>query len=287
MKIKKPPVVVRVLLGIVSVLLCVALFVGIFAAMVVGNIRVMTSKDNLQTFISELLFAMPKKSAPVIWRQGVGVGGVRLDEAEAGLPESQQMVVDFFYDMLQEQLGEDMPIEKENVEALLSESTVPEFLSEKMASIMSDVLNGEATTTITADEIVELVEENKTLIEDVIGMEITQEHLDAVTQWVEEADITTTVQEVVKGNLGLKGPEDAQPEAGGIVLRTAVCIGLWHGAYGLGPLCTAGYCPDLPGIPAVWPDVPQMGRKNRHIAARQYGHQAAVRSVAVCAAGRC
>ena len=35
MKIKKPPVVVRVLLGIVSVLLCVALFVGIFAAMVV------------------------------------------------------------------------------------------------------------------------------------------------------------------------------------------------------------------------------------------------------------
>ena len=217
MKIKKPPVVVRVLLGIVSVLLCVALFVGIFAAMVVGNIRVMTSKDNLQTFFSELLFAMPKKSAPVILRQGVGVGGVRLDEAEAGLPESQQMVVDFFYDMLQEQLGEDMPIEKENVEALLSESTVPEFLSEKMASIMSDVLNGEATTTITADEIVELVEENKTLIEDVIGMEITQEHLDAVTQWVEEADITTTVQEVVKGNLGLKGPEDTDSEEGGFM----------------------------------------------------------------------
>jgi hypothetical protein len=214
MKIKKPPVFVRVLLGIVSVLLCVALFVGIFTAMVIGNIRVMTSKDNLQTFFSELLFAVPKKSAPVILRQGIGVGGVRLDEAEAGLPESQQMVVDFLFDMLQEQMGEEMPIDKESVEALLSESTVPEFLSEKMASIMSDVLTGEATTTITADEIVELVEENKTLIEDVIGMEITQEHLDAVTQWVEEADISNTVQEVVKGNLGFKDNAGAQPEGG-------------------------------------------------------------------------
>jgi hypothetical protein len=122
------------------------------------------------------------------------------------------MVVDFLFDMLQEQMGEEMPIDKESVEALLSESTVPEFLSEKMASIMSDVLTGEATTTITADEIVELVEENKTLIEDVIGMEITQEHLDAVTQWVEEADISNTVQEVVKGNLGFKDNAGAQPE---------------------------------------------------------------------------
>ena len=213
MKIKKPPVAIRVLLGIVSVLLCIALFIGIFTAMVIGNIRVLTSKDNLQTFISQLLFAAPKKNAPVILPQSIGVGGVKLDEADAEMSGTQQMVVDYFFDMLKDQFGDELPISEEKVEELLSESTVPEFLSEKMASIMSDVLNGEATTTITADEIVELVEENKEIIQDALGVEITQEHLDAVTEWVEEADITTTVEQVVKGNLGLKD-DSVQPEGG-------------------------------------------------------------------------
>lgn len=215
---KKPHVVIRILLGIISVVLCIALFVGIFTAMVIGNIRVLTNKDNLQTFISEILFATPKKHAPMILRQGVGVGGVKLDEADAEMDGTQQMIVDYVYDMLKDQFGDELPVSEEKVEELLSESTVPEFLSEKMASIMSDVLTGETTTTITSEEVVELIQENSELIQDTFGVEITQEHLDAVSEWVEEADITNTVQQVVQGNLGLKDPETGRPEEGGVAL---------------------------------------------------------------------
>jgi len=206
MKIKKPPVVVRVLLGIVSVVLCIALFATMVAAMVIGDIRVLTNKDNLQTFFSQVLFATPKKNAPVILRQGVGVGGVRLEEPEAGLTDVQQMLVDYVYGMLEEQFGEEMPITEEKVEELLDQSTVPEFLSEKMAGIMSDVLTGEVTTTITPEEVVELLEENEALIEDTFGVEITDEHKNTISAWVEEADIVGTVEQVVKGNLGFKDP---------------------------------------------------------------------------------
>lgn len=215
---KKPHVVIRILLGIISVVLSIALFVGIFTAMVIGNIRVLTNKDNLQTFISEILFATPKKHAPVILRQGVGVGGVKLDEADAEMDGTQQMIVDYVYDMLKDQFGDELPVSEEKVEELLSESTVPEFLSEKMASIMSDVLTGETTTTITSEEVVELIQENSELIQDTFGVEITQEHLDAVSEWVEEADITNTVQQVVQGNLGLKDPETGRPEEGGVAM---------------------------------------------------------------------
>ena len=215
---KKPHVVIRILLGIISVVLSIALFVGIFTAMVIGNIRVLTNKDNLQTFISEILFATPKKHAPMILRQGVGVGGVKLDEADAEMDGTQQMIVDYVYDMLKDQFGDELPVSEEKVEELLSESTVPEFLSEKMASIMSDVLTGETTTTITSEEVVELIQENSELIQDTFGVEITQEHLDAVSEWVEEADITNTVQQVVQGNLGLKDPETGRPEEGGVAL---------------------------------------------------------------------
>ena len=215
---KKPHVAIRILLGIISVVLSIALFVGIFTAMVIGNIRVLTNKDNLQTFISEILFATPKKHAPVILRQGVGVGGVKLDEADAEMDGTQQMIVDYVYDMLKDQFGDELPVSEEKVEELLSESTVPEFLSEKMASIMSDVLTGETTTTITSEEVVELIQENSELIQDTFGVEITQEHLDAVSDWVEEADITNTVQQVVQGNLGLKDPETGRPEEGSVAL---------------------------------------------------------------------
>ena len=215
---KKPHVVIRILLGIISVVLCIALFVGIFTAMVIGNIRVLTNKDNLQTFISEILFATPKKHAPMILRQGVGVGGVKLDEADTGMDGTQQMIVDYVYDMLKDQFGDELPVSEEKVEELLSESTVPEFLSEKMASIMSDVLTGETTTTITSEEVVELIQENSELIQDTFGVEITQEHLDAVSEWVEEADITNTVQQVVQGNLGLKDTDTGRPEEGGVAL---------------------------------------------------------------------
>lgn len=215
---KKTHVVIRILLGIISVVLSIALFVGIFTAMVIGNIRVLTNKDNLQTFISEILFATPKKHAPMILRQGVGVGGVKLDEADAEMDGTQQMIVDYVYDMLKDQFGDELPVSEEKVEELLSESTVPEFLSEKMASIMSDVLTGETTTTITSEEVVELIQENSELIQDTFGVEITQEHLDAVSEWVEEADITNTVQQVVQGNLGLKDPETGRPEEGGVAL---------------------------------------------------------------------
>ena len=214
MKIKKPPVAVRALLGIVSVLLCIVLFVSMLAAIVIADVRVLTNKDNLQTFISQVLFATPKKNAPVILRQGIGVGGVRLDEPEAGLPDTQQMIVDYVYGMLEEQFGEELPITEEKVEELLEQSTLPEFLSEKMASIVSDIYTGEVTTTITAEEVVELMEENAGLIKDTFGVEITQEQMDAVAGWVEEADIAGTVQEVVKGNLGLKDPDNYPPAPG-------------------------------------------------------------------------
>lgn len=214
MKIKKPPVAVRVLLGIVSVLLCIALFATAIVAMVIADVQVLTNKDNLQTFISQILFATPKKSAPVILRQGVGIGGVRLDEPEAGLTDTQQMIVDYVYDMLEEQFGEEMPITEEKVEKLLEQSTVPEFLSEKMASIVSDIYTGKVTTTITKEEVLTLMEENKELIEDTFGVEITQEQMDTVADWVEEADIVGTVEEVVKGNWGMKDTENYPPAPG-------------------------------------------------------------------------
>ena len=226
MKIKKPPVVVRVLLGLVSIILCLALFCTTVLTMVITDLKVLTSKDNLQTFISQLIFAAPKKNSPVYLFQAAGVGGVRLDDAE--IPEgtqdeseSTQFIVDILFDYLETELGDEMTISKEDVGALLEESTIPEFVSDKMASMASDIITGESTTDITKDEILDLVEENKEIIEDVIGEELPAEVIEQIANVAEENNVAETVKEAVEVKLGLR-PAPGTPEDEGVSIRPVI-----------------------------------------------------------------
>lgn len=209
MKIKKPHVAVRVLLGILSVILCLALFCTTVVTMVVTDLKVLTSKDGLQTIITQLVFAGSQKKAPVYHFQAAGVGGIRLDEPEipeGGLPDggSTDFIVDFLYDYLSKEIGEELDISKEEVGALLEESTIPEFVTDKMSSMVSDIITGESTTEITKDEILDLVEENKQIIEDVIGQELPQEVIEQIANVAEENNVAETVKEAVEIQLGLK-----------------------------------------------------------------------------------
>ena len=213
MKIQKPHMAVRVLLGILSVILCLALFCTTVLTMVVADLKVLTGKDTLQSLITQLVFAAPKKNSPVYLFQSAGVGGVRLDEADTAQGESggTQFIVDYLYDYLEQAMGDELNISKEDVGALLEESSVPEFVSDKMASMVSDIITGESTTVITKDEILDLVEENKELIEDVIGEELPEEVIEQIATKVEETNVADTVKDAVEVQLGLK-PDPNQPE---------------------------------------------------------------------------
>lgn len=226
MKIKKPPVAVRVLLGIVSFILCLALFCTTVVTMVVTDLKVLTSKDGVQTIITQLVFAGSQKKAPMYHFQAAGVGGVRLDDAEiseGALPEggSADFIVDFLYDYLSQEFGEELNISKEEVGALLEDSTIPEFVTDKMSSMVSDIITGESTTEITKDEILDLVEENKQIIEDVIGQELPQEVIDQIADVVEENNVVETVKEAVEIQLGLK-PSFGESEDGEVSARPTI-----------------------------------------------------------------
>jgi uncharacterized membrane protein len=226
MKIKKPPVGVRVLLGIVSVILCLALFCTTVVTMVITDLKVLTSKDGVQTIITQLVFAGSQKKAPVYRFQAAGVGGVRLDDMqipEGVLPEggSADFIVDFLYDYLSKEMDGELDISKEEVGALLEDSTIPEFVTDKMSSMVSDIITGESTTEITKDEILDLVEENKQIIEDVIGQELPQEVIDQIADVVEENNVVETVKEAVEVQLGLK-PSFGESEDEGVSVRPAI-----------------------------------------------------------------
>lgn len=230
----KLPTGVRVLLGFLSVILCILLFVSTLVTIIVADVRLVTSKDGLQNIITQAMFP---SSAPV---RGVGAlaAGAPIRFAAAGTAgnEMQGAIVDTIYGMLSDQFGEELPISQEQVEQFLSDSTLPEFLSEKVAGIVNDIYTGESTTTITKDEVMDLLKENADLIEEKLGVTITPDAIEAVGGWVEENDVMSAVQEQVSQITGMAPPAGPDDEQSGSTTGTTtipnekeVLIGLFNG----------------------------------------------------------
>lgn len=200
----KLPTGVRILLGFLSIVLCLILFASTLVTILVADVRLVTSKDGLQTIITQALFP---KSAPVrLPAPGLAAGvPVRLEEADTN-NEAQGAIVEAIYGMITEQFGDELPISQEQVEEFLSESTLPEFLTEKVAGVVNDIYTGESTTTITKEEIVQLLQENAPIIQEQLGVTITDQEIAVIGDWVEENKIMDTVQQQVSEITGMAPP---------------------------------------------------------------------------------
>ena len=200
---KKMPLGVRILLVFLSVLLCFALFFSTVATVFIADLSLLTSKGGIQKLIKDVIFptAAPGHISAAILP---GRNPLRTDAAN----DAQDAVIDTIYDMLQQQFGGELPIEKEAVQELIEQSTMPDYLADKVSGIVSDVISGESTTSITKDEIMTLIDENKELLESTFQVEITPDIVDTVGQYVEEMDIAGTVQKEVYDTLGVPVPAD-------------------------------------------------------------------------------
>lgn len=196
-KHKKPHVAVRILMQLLSLVLCLALLVGVVAATLVADLRRVTTKDGIKQIIVSLL------DRPTVVRPIVGAAGIRLNSTtDQASSATQDALIDLVMQNLVMEDGTPIDISREEIEAFVEESTVKDFLAEKVAGHAADFITGEVTTEITTEEIQQLVEENKDLIEEHFDVEVTEEFTDIVTTVVEEQDIDTVVREEVLGTVG-------------------------------------------------------------------------------------
>ena len=219
---RKLPLLVRMLLSVVSFVLCVALFVTGVAAILLANVRVLTTEENLQQIIQQVMFGQTQQGERIPATAPQAMGGLRLEEETGSIPGVQDQIIDMLYEMFASQFEEgEVPFTEEEVGQLLEQSTLPEFLSEKMAGVMLDVFNGEFTTTITGQEIAEELEKNKELFQEVFGFELPQETIDEIVTWVDQQDVVGTLQAVILGETtgepGADGEETANLFADGVL----------------------------------------------------------------------
>lgn len=132
----------------------------------------------------------------------VNMGGQITVGPNAG-GDSSDAIVDWVVGQLQDFTGGELPVTPEQIENFVEQSTIKDFIAEKVAGMVGDFYTGNITTTITVEEITQLVEENKALIQSEFGIEITEEHTEALKQIVEDTGILKQVQE--QGIMGILG----------------------------------------------------------------------------------
>ena len=201
---KKMNLGIRFILGFVSVILCILLVFATLATAILADLNVVFQKDNLQQLLTEALFtsATARRPAPAISGNGHGAPAVqrfpaRLDDADltAG-PEggTTSAMVEWIYGTLTDQFGEENLPSLDVVQDFVEESTVTDFLTDKTASIISDVITGSSNTTITTEEIQTLLEDNAQLIEDTFGFEMSEDVINEVITVVEENEVVQAIQ---------------------------------------------------------------------------------------------
>ncbi|MBE6978112.1 MAG: hypothetical protein E7438_05685 [Ruminococcaceae bacterium] len=196
---RKPHIALRVGMQFLSFVLCLILSIALIVTVVLADVNTLTSSGGIKQIITSLL--VPGKAAPQT-RPMLGVSNNLLSpELLYGPAANDQMqdailggdsnaLVDMLYSTMQEMLGEEVSITKEQLQSFVEESTVTEYMADKAAGYADDILNGTENTQITAEELTQLVKDNKQLIEQTFEIEITEEQMKEI-----EANVVTIVQE--------------------------------------------------------------------------------------------
>lgn len=191
----KPHIAVRILLQLLSFVLCISLVCAVLAATLVADLRHVTSKDGIEELV---------------------MGVLKGEEAQQQTSAIQDMLLDEVVKSIIPEEGDLAEMAKEKLREMIEESTAVEFITEKMAGFTSDFISGESTTHITVDEILEQVEQNKELVEQYLGRVVDEDFMDKVKAAAQEVDLNKLFREGFFGRFGGNSEESPRNAAPGM-----------------------------------------------------------------------
>ena len=215
---KKPPALIRLVMQIVSLLMCLTLIASLITTVLLADIRSLTSSGGIEKIITALFtpessMQMPDPTIdPVANALPVHkLNSTTGTEDGTQIPEDVEIPMDaltnsdamteFVTGFVESLLGEEAAADPENVSRFVEESTVMDFFAAKISSFVSDAFSGNQSATITAEEIMQLLDENQALLEDIFKIEITDEQKEQigtqVNDMLAEADLDNTIRQSI------------------------------------------------------------------------------------------
>ncbi len=211
---KKPPLSTRVAPGarvalqLLSCLLCFALFFNLLALMLTADLRQAAGREGFRSLVDSILTSYtqqlqsgkePRRAAPLS-------GGTAQEDVELNFLDPNSLV-DYTYNIVIKYLGEGS-VTKESVRTFLTQSTLKDYLTDKVSSSLSSLLeSGEVGELVNSQEIAQLLLENKELLRQCFGGQLTDENIDSIVSVVEDtlekedtnAKYVEFVESLVKG----------------------------------------------------------------------------------------
>lgn len=210
---RKPHIALRILLQFFSFVMAVALCAALLGTVVLADLNRLMSAGGIQSLISSIL---APQQAPHRITGVVGAGGVLLDNnftipgdldindvpedilSGGNTDENVSDLVGWLYDQLANSTDKPLNITEEQVQQFVQESTFDDYMAEKLAGYAQDFINGTSNTTITADEIMGLLEENEDLIKESFNIEFSEEAKDALRQSVDKVVTDQELNSVIR-----------------------------------------------------------------------------------------
>lgn len=218
----------RIGLSVASAVLGFILFVAILATTLIIDIRVGTS-ENTMNEVAHALLSSPEHvrvKAPA----AAGQGGLRIaprpgrtyqmvrrEEPDDVAEDLTTQLIGMLYEELGNQIGEEMPVSLEEFTSLINESTAKDYIADKTAGLITDYFNDEITTTFEKEEILTLIEENKELIEAVVGEPLPDDVALQVATVFDENNIVQKVEaEGLAGFMEMINESESADGSGGV-----------------------------------------------------------------------
>lgn len=237
LKPKRPPLLIRGIFTLASVVVYLVLIGSLLAAALLTDISRLTSSGGIQGILDHLLTSDQSVSAEPVQLPSPQGGQLHLLSSGGNSAEDEEDKIKISFDMLtsseslnqfltetvQNALGESTTITVEQVSTFIEESTLMEFVADKTASLLEDIFTGTENTTLTADDFMGLVEENQALIEEVFQIKLTdeikQEISASLTESLGEEDLAAQLRAEVAQTL-----EEPIEELNGMNIRQLLAL---------------------------------------------------------------
>lgn len=153
-------------LRLACVVLAIVMFLAVLGAVTVLDLRLLTSKSGISQILSETL-SSPLPQAPNFKLAAMAPAAVNQTDEES----SQGVLTQWLYEQLQEAYGGNAPFSLEQVSNFVENSTLKDFISDKLSGAVEDFY-AQRGTVITREEIDQLITENSALLEQELGFVI-------------------------------------------------------------------------------------------------------------------
>ena len=196
----KPPLLLRLPMRILSWVISILLVISLFVTVILTDVQVLTSSGNLSDILTRALSSAGQEAKSTQPSTQANPYAVRLSTAApSAAPAGSSSIMDYISGFLGDTLGEE--VDPAQIQQFLEESTVMDYLGEKISAITNAVVTGSDEALITTEELMDLLDENQSLIEETFDVEITDEMKaeieTEITRVVEEEDLNGTIRTAV------------------------------------------------------------------------------------------